>query len=401
MRRPVLQEVRVPQLFGKSMTRGDVATRAGALSQFAGVRLTTLGDGLERGLRLLEFRTGSGLRFSVLVDRAMDIAEVEHKGRAVGWHSAAGFRHPALHDAEGEGGFGWARSFSGFLVTCGLDHILGPETVSTESYNYPGRKTASHGLHGRISAIPARLTGYGERWEGDRCVLWAEGVVSQATVFGENLVLYRRIEADVGGDEIRLSDRVVNEGFLQTPHMLFYHINIGHPVLEEGARYLAPIRDVIWAAHEARYEAQGVGYRRAPAPSNGFAEQVWQHEMAANASGEVSVALVNDRIGLGIEVTTQKHQFPCAYQWQYYQSGAYVMGIEPSTHHVLGNQAARDRGEMIWLGPQDTRAYQTRFKVLDGAAQIAASEAAIRAIAAQPDDDFPTPSGQFPRLRGR
>ena len=111
--------------------------------------------------------------------------------------------------------------------------------------------------------------------------------------------------------------------------------------------------------------------------------------------------MVNDRIGLGIEATTQKEQFPCAYQWQYYQSGAYVMGIEPSTHHVLGNQAARDRGEMIWLGPQEARQYQTRFTVLDGAAQIAKCETAIRANAAQPYGDFPTPSGQFPRLSGR
>ena len=188
----------MPQLYGKSITRAEVAAHAGTLGQFAGVQLVTLGDGLERGLRMLELRTGSGLRFSVLVDRAMDIAEVEHNGRAVGWHSAAGFRHLGLHDAEGEGGFGWARSFSVFLVTCGLDNILGPEVVSTESYNYPGRKTASHGLHGRVFTIPARLTGYGEAWDGDACVLWAEGVVSQATVFGENLVLYRRIEADVG-----------------------------------------------------------------------------------------------------------------------------------------------------------------------------------------------------------
>ena len=383
------------------MTRIEIAAHSGALSQFAGVRLLTLGDGVERGLRMLEFRTGSGLRFTVLVDRAMDIAEVEHDGRAIGWHSAAGFRHPGLHDPEGEDGFAWARSFSGFLVTCGLDHILGPETVSTESYNYPGRKIARHALHGRVSTIPARLTGYGETWDGDRCVLWAEGVVRQATVFGENLALYRRIEADLGGDEIRLSDRVVNEGFLLTPHMMFYHINIGHPVLDEGARYLAPIRDVIWAAHEARYRAQKVGYSRVPAPQPGFAEQVWQHEMTANADGEVPVALVNDRISLGIEVTTKKQQLPCAFQWQYYQAGAYVMGIEPATHHVLGNQAARDRSEMIWLGPHQERQYQTRFRVLDGNAAIAASEAVIRAIALQPDDDFPAPSGRFPQLGGR
>ena len=194
----------MPNLYEQSLSRQEIAAWAGSLSQFAGVRLVTLGDGVERGVRMLEFRTGSGLRFSVLIDRAMDIAEVEHKGRAIGWHSPTGFRHPGLHNAEDEGGFAWARSFSGFLVTCGLDHILGPEEVSVESYNYPGRTTATHGLHGRISTIPARLTGYGERWDGDRCTLWAEGVVVQATVFGENLHLHRRIEADLGSDEIRL-----------------------------------------------------------------------------------------------------------------------------------------------------------------------------------------------------
>ena len=84
-------------------------------------------------------------------------------------------------------------------MTCGLDHTLGPAEVSAENYDYPGRKSVRHGLHGRVALIPARLTGYGERWEGDRCVLWAEGIVHQATVFGEDLRLYRRIEADVGG----------------------------------------------------------------------------------------------------------------------------------------------------------------------------------------------------------
>ena len=96
----------MPQLFGKTISRRELASRSGSFSQFAGVRLSTLGDGVERGNRQLEFRTGSGLRFTVLVDRAMDIADCDHNGRAVGWHSPSGFRNPALHDYEGEGGLG-------------------------------------------------------------------------------------------------------------------------------------------------------------------------------------------------------------------------------------------------------------------------------------------------------
>ncbi|MER9948363.1 aldose 1-epimerase family protein [Mesorhizobium sp. M0047] len=390
------------ELYGKTLSRRQVSERSGMLSQFAGVRLMTLGDGVERGIRMLEFRTGSGLRFTALVDRALDIADCDFRGQAIGWHSPSGFRHPGLHDYEGEGGLAWARSFSGLLVTCGLDHILGREEVPVDSYNYPGRKTVVHSLHGRVGTIPARLTGYGEAWDGDRCVLWAEGIVQQSAVFGEDLHLLRRIEADVGGNEIRLSDRVVNHGFNRTPHMYFYHVNVSHPLLDEGARYLAPIRDVVWAGHDGeRYEAQKVGYRTVPAPRLGFSEQVWQHDMAADGNGEVPVAVVNDRLGLGFEVVTRKEQLPCAYQWQNFQAGQYALGIEPSTHHVLGNLAARERGEMIWLEHGEGRSYDAVFRVIDGAGAIAAAERRIVSIARQPQQDYPAPSGNFPRLAGR
>ena len=63
--------------------------------------------------------------------------------------------------------------------------------------------------------------------------------------------------------------------------MFFYHVNVGFPLLDEGARYLAPISDVVWAAHAGdRYEKQRVGYQKVPAPQPNFLEQVWEHETA-------------------------------------------------------------------------------------------------------------------------
>lgn len=390
------------ELYGMKRSRRDIAASAGSLSQFAGVRLMTLEDGVERGIRMLEFRTGTGLRFTALVDRALDIADCDFRGMAIGWHSPAGFRHPGLHEYEGEGGLAWARSFSGLMVTCGLDHILFMNEVPADNYVYSPKKTISHSLHGRVGTIPARLTGYEERWEEDRCVLWAEGIVQQSAVFGEDLHLIRRIEADVGGNEIRLFDRVVNHGFYRTPHMYCYHINVGHPVLAEGSRYLAPINDVVWAAHAGEdYRKQGVGYRTMPAPQMNFHEQVWQHELASDGNGEVPVAIVNDRIGLGFEVITRKDQFPCLYEWQNFQSGQYALGIEPSTNHVQGNLAARERGEMIWLEHFEERVYETIFRVLDGADEITAAESRISRLAAQPTDEFPEPSGNHLPIGGR
>jgi hypothetical protein len=390
------------ELFGRTMTRRDVAEHAGMLSQFAGVRLMTLGDGLERGVRMLEFRTGTGLRFNVLVDRCLDIGDCEYRGMAIGWNSPAGFRHPGLNEPEGEGGLGWLRSFSGLLATCGLDHILGMYEEPADHFNYPYRDRISYSLHGRASTIPARLTGYGERWDGDECTLWCEGIVQQSTVFGEDLHLIRRIEARVGSDEISVSDRVVNHGFYRTPHMYLYHINVGHPVLAEGSRYLAPIEDVVWAAHAGEgYRAQGVGYRTMAAPRAGFREQVWQHEMRADRGGKVAVALVNDALGIGFEVVTRKDQFPCFYEWQNLQAGQYTLGIEPSTNHVLGHGAAKERGELIWLEHGEERRYDSVFRVLTDVHAIADCERRISSVAAQPDEDCPEPSGNHRPLSAR
>jgi Domain of unknown function (DUF4432) len=390
------------QLHGRSYTRREIAAHAGQFAQFAGVRLMTLENGLERGVRMLEFRTGSGLNFTVMIDRGMDIGECAHKGRAIGWVSPTGFRSPWLTDTEAEGGLGWLRSFSGLLSTCGIDHILGMTDEDADHYNYPYRKSVKHNLHGRAALIPAHLSSYGEVWEGDECTLYCEGTIMQSTVFGEDLHMIRRIEAKAGGDEIVLEDRVVNHGFYRTPHMLLYHIDVGHPLLAEGARYVAPITDVVWAAHGgADYRKQGVTYNTFAGPREGYREQVWQFEISADAKGQVPVAVVNDKLALGLLVETSKAEFPCQYQWQNCQAGMYTVGIEPSTNHILGRDYAKQKGELIWLEHGEEKNYTTKFMVLDGAKALDAAEKRVRAIAPELPEDYPEPSGKHLPIKGR
>src|SRR5690242_17397269 len=125
------------RVYGRELDRSSVSRMAGDLSALGGVRKVILEEGAERGIRALEFRTGSGLRFDVLVDRAMDIGTAEHAGRSVGWHSATGFRHPGLHEYRDEDGLAWLRSFSGLVVMAGLDHSLFMAEFCTSQYGYP------------------------------------------------------------------------------------------------------------------------------------------------------------------------------------------------------------------------------------------------------------------------
>ncbi len=375
------------KLHGQDLSRLDLERRCGDVSAAGGVRKVVLDDGSERGVRALEFRTGTGLSFDVLVERAMDIGRAEHKGRSFGWCSPTGFRHPGLHENADEAGVAWLRSFSGLQTTGGLDHIFAPAEVDASQYRYPMRPKMQHGLHGRVANIPARLSGYGESWDGDRCLLWAEGEVRQAAVFGEHLRLRRRIEAEVGSNQIRLHDTVRNFGFERSPHMLLYHLDLGWPLVEEGTKLVAPIARTLWCSPVV--QQQRASYQVMGAPAPGFDEQAYEHELVADGEGRMRIALLNERLNFGVTVEWRAEEFPCFVEWLYLREGAYVIGVEPTTHHVQGDRAAREDGSMIWLEHGESRRYSTVITVLEGGEALREAEAGIRKIASQPEGDVP------------
>ncbi|MBO0703317.1 MAG: aldose 1-epimerase family protein [Candidatus Dormibacteraeota bacterium] len=347
------------RLFEEEIDRRRLAEVSGDLAVVGGVRAVTLDDGPERGIRALQFRTGGGLTFEVLVDRALDIGRAEFDDLSVGWVSPTGFRHPGLHGHNDEGGLSWLRSMSGLLVTAGLDHTLFGAEVDASEYRYPPRAVVQQPLHGRIANTPARLRGYGEEWRGDRCVLWAEGEVRQAAVFGEHLRLERRIEADLGGTEIRLRDTVVNAGFERTPHMLLYHVNVGWPLLDAGARFEADVEETIWQSDSVA--EQGISNRTFPGPRRGLEEQVYEHRLRSQ-DGRCRAGIVNDRRRRAFELEWEAAAFPNFFQWLNLRSGCYTVGLEPSTHHVGGDAAARADGSMLWMEHGDRRRYESVFR---------------------------------------
>ena len=384
----------MPRLFGRDMTRREFERRVGATRQVAGIDLVTHADGAEQGVRTLIFRTGGGLEFSVLVDRSMDIGRFDLRGTPFAWQSATGFRSPAFLSPDAEGGTGFMRGFSGLFCTCGFDHVRQPDRGPADHFDLPLRREISYPMHGRGAFQPARLEGYGETWDGDTCTLWCEGTVVQAAVMSEHLVLRRRIEARVGGTEIRILDRIENRGFSRTPHMLLYHINAGWPLLDEGARFVAPIRRTR-AANMPR-EAQQTGYRTQAGPQSRFFQQVFDHEVVADPAGRVPTALVNDRLGIGFAVDFDGARFPCLQQWQALGDGVYGFGIEPVTTR-WGDRATAERGgEIVWLEHGESRVYDTRLAALDGAAAIAAFDARVAALHPQQTDEFPHRADQPP-----
>ena len=114
-------------------------------AQFGGIETSVLDNGAGRGTRIAWINTGTGLRYKVVIDRGMDIADAFYNQHSLAWLSSRGIVPPQLFPDKG---LNWLRTFGGgLLTTCGLTHVGGPETD----------EFGERGLHGLVSNIPAEI----------------------------------------------------------------------------------------------------------------------------------------------------------------------------------------------------------------------------------------------------
>ncbi len=373
----------MPQLYNQSFSRDALLRRIGHVYQVGGVQLLAAEDGPARGVRYLEFRTGSGLTFKVAIERGMDVGYCEYRGASLAWIPPHLLPGPWYFEQQTE--FGWLRTALGGLNnTCGLVHIGNPETDSVAHYNFPARPTERYGVHDRAALLPGQLVRYGERWEGDECWLEAEGTVAQTQTYGENLVLRRRYTARLGESRFFMRDEVENAGYLPTVHMLLYHINTGFPFVDEGSEFVAPFAGAPRVLFGDADPNVPEAYTRMIAPQKNWVQQTFEHNMRSGADGSVPVAIVNPKLGSGgqaLYVIYNRHQFPSYIEWRMMGEGQYAVGIEPCTNG-FGRDAVRAAGQQIVLQPGDKRVYELEVGVLDGSAEINAFKERVWALQA-------------------
>ena len=340
-------------LFGKKISRKDLLRKIGNVSQAGGTRSYELQDGRERGVRAIDFDTGTGFRFTVLPDRAMDVFSASWCGRSLCWHSPSGPTAPGYYDPDK---FEWLWSFyGGLMVTCGLTQVGTPCEDGGELL----------GLHGRVANIPAGNVSHGTRWEGNECTLFAEGIVTEARIFGPKLKLTRRITAKLGENRFFVHDTVENIGYEPCPHMIVYHCNIGYPVLDAGSKLLLPSKSAkpLNAATEKDPE-----WSTFSGPVRNYTERVYDHTLKPDSKGMIRAALVNEAFdggrGIGVYLRYRLDQLPRFTEWKMLGEGTYVVGMEPGNSRVTGRAAARESGELVILRPQEVREYELEIGVM-------------------------------------
>lgn len=332
-------------------------------AQLGGIETSVLDNGSGRGTRIAWINTGTGLRYKIVIDRAMDIADAFYNQHSLAWLSQLGITAPQpFSNKEVD----WIKTFGGgLLVTCGLDHIGGPEQD----------EFGERGLHGPVSNIAAEIESIIQpdplSGKMDMCIV---GRIKQTQPLGIQLELKRTISATLGQAAIRIHDEVINRGNVSAPHMLLYHFNFGWPLVNEGTEI---IWDGTWNPRETgaanKIFKTGKNFHQCLAPSDehkGNGEEAVFIDITANASGECICGLHNPAIGIAVVLKFQKLQLPWLTNWQHWGKGEYVTGLEPGTNPPIGQSSARQKNELLFIAPGESRLYDVELEVLNNKESI-------------------------------
>jgi hypothetical protein len=342
----------MPSLWKRLYTQSDLLRHVMDWRQLADVRPFELSDGPERGVRGLHVRNAAGLDLTILADRGMGLYDVQFQGVPLAFLSSVGVTHPA-HAEQPR--FGWLRTWpGGFLTPCGLTQVGSPVDDDGEAL----------GIHGRLSNLAAQQFQWGAGWQGDRYVLWAEGLLRETAVFGVNLAMRRRITTTLDEAKMWIEDRITNEGFAPAPLMILQHFNLGFPLVDSTTRLVLPAHMTL-----PRDEAARPGLDHClefDDPIDDYQEQVFYHDLQADAEGKVEVKLINSAFnrgqGLGVAWRYSKADYPILVEWKMMRAGFYAVGVEPGNCRVEGRVKERERGTLQTIAPQETRTFNLELE---------------------------------------
>ncbi len=346
------------KLFGMSGNRNDFRKITSHPQQAIGCDLFRAMDGDMLDQRILRVRNGE-LEIEILVDRGFDIGRVLYRGIPTQWVSPAGFRHAhSFHPSAIEpDGWGWLRNWQGgFLSTIGIDHVGGPVTHPNR-HLHPAITGERRFTGGFISLSPTTIEKMNVDW--DKGTIEVQAKVRQAAAFGEHLVMTRRITMNFGEAKFHFSDSVRNDGYIEEPIQVLYHINLGWPFLAPGSKVSTSCTEMLACIDSAK----GVDPTIMPVPTPMDVERVWDWNAPM---GKQWVELTNSNTANRGDMTMRLEwdgtQLPHFMQWRNACEALYVQGLEPSTTGLLGRAADNSHaGPAPDIAPGDSREFDLDF----------------------------------------
>jgi hypothetical protein len=335
------------------------------------VRLRTCHGGRSEGVQVVEIDNGS-MTIDVLPTRGLGIWRVRRGEKTLGWRAPATEPvHPGFVQLMEPGGLGWLDGFNELLCRCGLESNGPPE------FDDKGRLLRP--LHGRISNTPAHYVALAI--DEDAEVLSLRGIADDSRFHFQSLRLTTSISTRLGSYEFTWTDEVENVGGRSALMQMLYHFNIGHPLLQAGARITAPIRTAAPLTDIAAQEGID-NWNIMPPPRPESAEQVYVVDLAEDNSGNTRVLVEGLTDDEAVGLRFQKTALPCFTVWRNTPAEAdgYVLGIEPGTNFPNPRSFEKQHGRVVSLLPGEKWQASITSTWHNEPRSIAAEVDAIKAI---------------------
>ena len=315
------------------------------------IKKARLKGGLSDGVDTITVDNGK-LSFVVVPTRGMGVWKGEYEGTFIGWDSPVkDLVHPRHVNLEARGGLGWLNGFNEWVVRCGLVSFGAPG-VDTIVDNRGNKKEVTLTLHGRVANIPASVVKV--RLEPP-FKMGVEGTVYEASMFGPQLKMTTSITTTPGSNSLKISDTIQNLRSSADEMQLLYHCNYGRPFLEEGAKLVAPIRQV---APRDAVAVKGIeSFDVYGPPETGFVEQVYFIKPAAGSDGRTKAMLVNSDATKAVSIAFNTNELPCLTVWKNTaaEEEGYVTGLEPGTNFPNPKPFERQRKRVVTLKAGEER----------------------------------------------
>lgn len=344
------------------------------------VRKVTLHGGKQEGVETLVLDNGR-LRMTILPTRGMGVLSVEMDDVRLGWDSPVReVVHPQFVNLPSRGGLGWLDGFNEWMVRCGLENFGGPGRDQFVT-NTGAVAEMDLWLHGKIANIPASdLDVVIDRQPPHRMTVRAR--VHERMFYGPKLELFTEISTTPGSNTFRIADTVTNRGASEQEFQLLYHVNFGPPILEKGARFVAPLKQVTPMNETA---ARGAGsFDEYVSPTPGFVEQVYCLQPYAGPDGCTLMMLQNAAGDRACTLRFSTAQLPYATLWKSTSALAdgYVTGIEPGTGFPHTRRSERQAGRVPKLAGGQSRPFVVDYTICRGKQEVSQAAAQIDAVTA-------------------
>jgi len=332
-----------------------------------------LPSGLGRGVQTLQIANGR-FALTILPTRGMGIWKAWLGDEfPLGWNSPVrGPVHPALVPLMEPSGLGWLDGFDELLCRCGLVSNGAPEFDDLGRLQYP--------LHGRIANRPAdEVRVEIDEEAGEICVT---GVVEETRFLFHQLRLTSVFRTRWHEAGVRIHDQVQNCSARPGQMQLLYHVNFGRPLLEAGARVLAPVRQLVPRTARA---AEGIAaWDRYQAPQAGFEEEVYFLQLAADRDGRTRTMLHNAQATRGVSLRFSAEQLPCFSLWKNTAAEAdgCVTGLEPGTNYPNPRRFEAQQGRVVSLEPGARRDFGLALEVHATAEEVSQAAADVARLQA-------------------